>query len=251
MRCPRLRCACGLVRCCHVAASRQVESRADCKGSSRGWCQSPGYRRPCRGFLAARSSLRYIGWYLILSIFVRREGCGEAGGAQGRNARGGRAPHRGGGGRGRDTQGQRDQPRVPAARRLLRLRVALPGRPRARVAGHGAVRAALRRRPGRVPFGLRGAAHTLLLRVRPAARHAHLHHRAAAAPDHCRVRGHAPQAAAQVPPRRRPRRGQDHHGGTPHQGAHDPRRGGALSHRLPGKPRAAVGGGRAGAEVRP
>ena len=68
------------------------------------------------------------------------------------------------------------------------------------------------------------------------------HRRAAAAPDHGGLRGHAAAPAAALPAGRRSRRRQDHHGRPAHQGADRPRRPAALPRRLPGQPRRAVAG---------
>ena len=113
------------------------------------------------------------------------------------------------------------------------------GRPRSR-RGRPALELRRRRRP--VPARLRGPAHPPRPSVRPGAGRPHLGRRAAAAPDHGRLREHAAAPAAALPARRRSRRRQDHHGGPPHQGADRPRRPAALPDRLPGQPGRAVAG---------
>ena len=100
----------------------------------------------------------------------------------------------------------------------------------------------LRRRRRPVPTRVRGAAHPACASVRPAAGGPHVGRRPAAAPDHGRLRGDSAAPAAALPPRRRPGRGQDHHGGTADQGADRPRGPGALPDRLPGQPRRTVAG---------
>ena len=70
----------------------------------------------------------------------------------------------------------------------------------------------------------------------------HLGRRAAAAPDHGRLRGHAAAPAAALPAGRRSGRRQDHHGRPADQGTDRARRPAALPGRLPRQPGRAVAG---------
>ncbi len=107
-------------------------------------------------------------------------------------------------------------------------RAALPAR-RAALRGRRAGPALeLRRRRRTLPPRLRGASHPPRAPLRSGARRPHLARRAAAAPDHGRLRGDAAAPAAALPARRRSRRRQDDHGRAADQGADRPRRPAAL-----------------------
>ena len=100
----------------------------------------------------------------------------------------------------------------------------------------------LRRRRRDVPPRRRGEADRPRLPLRPVRRGHNIAGRAAAAPDHRRLRGDAAAPAAALPPRRRPWRRQDDHDRPVHPRAPRPGRPPALPHRRPGLARRAVAG---------
>ena len=95
---------------------------------------------------------------------------------------------------------------------------------------------------GAVSARLRGPSDSARSPLRSVPRRTYVADRAAAPPDHCRLRAKCFLASRSAFSGRRPGRRQNHHGGAADQGTDDPRRPAPLSHRLPGQSRRPVAG---------